>query len=128
MEAESEYEAAMILVGSWQHWQRLLKCKPFMEGSDDGGSWQGLKSWREEKAIRDKALAYNQLKISAAQGNVTAQKIIFDGDKETKGRGRPSKAEVRKEAAKQAEVADKVKDDLERIKKVDGQRSRQAEG
>ena len=119
MESESEYEAAMKLVGSWAHWQKLLKCKPFMEGSDDSGIWLGLDSWRKEKEIRDKALAYNQLKISAATGNVTAQKLLFEGDKPSQKRGRPSKAEVQKAAAKQAEQSDRIKSDLKRIQELD---------
>ena len=118
MLSDSEYEAALKLVGSWQHWQRLLKCRPFMEGSDDGGAWVGLESWRKEKEIREKALAFNQLKISAAGGNVTAQKLIYEGESKAK-RGRPSKAEVKKEAAKQAAENDSVKNDLARLRKLD---------
>jgi len=115
MTSDSEYEAAMKLVGSWAHWQRLLKCKPFMNGGEEIGIWMGLEQWREEKAIQDQAMAYNQLKTSAAGGNVAAQKLLFEGDKASK-RGRPSKAEVAKQAAKQAEEADQIKGDLKRIK------------
>lgn len=114
MYSDSEYEAALKLVGSWQHWQRLLSCKPFMEGKKDGMSWQGLLAWREEKEIRDKAQAYNMLKTSAAQGNVQAQKLIYDGDKPAK-RGRPTKAEVTREAKAQAETSQEIKNDLKRI-------------
>lgn len=121
MLSESEYEAAIKLVGSWNHWQRLLKCKPFTDGVDDGGQWVGLNAWREEKKIREKAWALNQLKISAQGGSVSAQKILFEADKVAGKRGRPSSAEIRKEAAKQAETATKVKSDLERIKDIDGQ-------
>lgn len=115
MTSDSEYEAAMKLVGSWAHWLRLLKCKPFLNGGEDLGIWMGLEQWREEKAIQEKASAYNQLKLSAVGGNVQAQKIILEGDKASK-RGKPSKAEVAKAAAKQAEVDDQIKDDLKRIK------------
>lgn len=124
MTSENEYEAAMKLVGSWAHWNKLLKCKPFINGSEDSGIWTGIAEWRKEKEIRDKALAYNQLKVSAAQGNVTAQKIIFDGDKKSATRGRPSDAEIKKAAAAQAEKSDRVKSDLQRIKDLDGTRSR----
>jgi hypothetical protein len=117
MESDSEYEAAMKLVGSWAHWQRLLKCKPFINGGEDLGIWMGLDQWREEKAIQDKAVAYNQLKMSAMGGNVQAQKLLLEGDKTGK-RGRPSKAEVAKQAAKIAEKDDQIKDDFKRIKAV----------
>jgi hypothetical protein len=119
MNSESEYEAAMKLVGSWTHWNKLLKCKPFMSGSEDSGSWTGMAAWREEKEIRNKSLAFNQLKISAAQGNVPAQKLIYEGEKGQAKRGRPSKAEVTKQAAAQAERAKSVKSDLERIRHLD---------
>lgn len=118
MTSDSEYEAAMKLVGSWNHWQRLLKCKPFMEGPTDAFSWTGLNAWREEKEIQDKAHAYNQLKTSAAGGNVQAQKIVYDGDKVKAKRGAPSKAEITKEAARQAELDDRISDDLKRLKIV----------
>ena len=117
MASDSEYEAAMKLVGSWAHWQRLLKCKPFMKGGEDMGIWMGLEQWREEKAIRDKAQAYNQIKLSAAGGNVQAQKLLLEGTDKAK-RGRPSKAEVAKQAAKEAEKNDQIQEDLKRIKAV----------
>lgn len=117
MYSDSEYEAAMKLVGSWHHWQRLCKSKPFMEGIRDGNQWVGLEAWRKEKEIKDKAHAYNQLKINAAQGNVQAQKLIYEGDKTSK-RGRPSNAEVRKAAAEEAQVSSALKEDMRRIKLV----------
>jgi hypothetical protein len=115
MTSDSEYEAAMKLVGSWAHWQRLLKCKPFMNGGEEVGIWTGLEQWREEKQIQDKARAYVQLKTAASEGNVTAQKMLFEGDKVSK-RGRPSKAEIAKETVRQAQVAEQVKEDFKRIK------------
>jgi len=118
MYSESEHEAAMKLVGSWQHWQRLLKSRPFVEGYEDGCMWSGLQAWRDEKGIRDKAIAYNQLRTSAAEGNVQAQKMIFDGTKTPSKRGRPSKEEVKQAAREQAESIREMKDDLKRIKLV----------
>lgn len=118
MTSDTEYEAAMKLVGSWLHWERLLKSRPFMEGMDDGGQWVGLNSWREEKEIRDQAIAYNQLKMSAASGNVQAQKMILDGKKIASKRGRPSQDEVKAAAREHAKIARELKADLKRIKLV----------
>jgi hypothetical protein len=115
MLSDSEYEAAIKLVGSWSHWQRLLKSRPFMEGPDDAFSWTGLNSWREEKRIKEQAEAFNQLKISAAQGNVQAQKLIYEGKEVSNKRGRPSKDEVRKAAKEQADLAARMKDDYKRM-------------
>lgn len=119
MLSDNEYEAAMKLVGSWHHWQRLLKSKPFTNGLEDGGQWVGLEAWREEKEIKDKAQAYNQLKSSAQQGNVQAQKMIFDGRTTVASkRGRPSKEDIKAAATEQAALTQDLKDDLKRIKLV----------
>ena len=122
MLSDSEYEAAMKLVGSWNHWQRMCEIKPFMEGpranknKGNTWAWAGLSEWRLEKEIRDKATAYNQLKINAEEGNVQAQKLIFEGG--AGKRGRPSQVDIQKAAEKQAAYARSIKDDLNRIKLV----------
>lgn len=123
MYSDSEYEAAMKLVGSWNHWQRLCEIKPFMEGPRankhfaNTWSWTGLTDWRIEKETREKSLAYNQLKTSAEEGNVQAQKLLFEG---TGGkRGRPSAEEVKKAIEHQATLTQSIKDDLQRIKNGD---------
>jgi hypothetical protein len=114
MASHTEYEAAMKLVGSWNHWQRLLKISKFVNGSTDTTNWSGLHQWREEKEIREKARAYVQLKMNAMEGNVQAQKILFDGlDKK---RGRPSAAEVKKSAEQMAKDTKDLKDDLKRVR------------
>ena len=115
MEAESEYDAAMQLVGSWQHWKRLLRCKPFTKGLPNQ-QWEGLDFWREEKEIRDKAEAFKQLKKSAAKGNVPAQRTIYEGNKQTKGR--PSKQDVAREARIAAGVQSELDDDFKRLQLV----------
>lgn len=117
MTSDSEYEAAIKLVGSWNHWLRLLKCKPFMEGPENAYNWTGLEEWRREKEIKEKATAYNQLKESAAAGNVQAQKLLYEGDKSGK-RGRPSDSEVRKAAKEQAELNTRITGDLKRLQLV----------
>lgn len=114
MASHSEYEAAMKLVGSWNHWQRLLKIPTFMDGPREAMNWSGLHQWREEKEIQDRAQAYVQLKDNAQEGNVQAQKMIFDGF--DKKRGRPSSAEVKRKAEEMARDAKDLKDDLKRVR------------
>jgi hypothetical protein len=118
MYSNSEYEAALKLVGSWQHWLKLLKSGPFVNGQDDYSQWLGLQAWRDEKEIMDKATAYLQLQVQAGQGSVPAQKIIFDGVKTASKRGRPSKEQIQKAAAEQAHSLRETKSDLKRIKLV----------
>ena len=118
MESESEYEAAIKLVGSWTHWKLFLECKDFFEGpSRSGIGWTGVKSWREEKEIQDAARAYQQLKVSAEMGNVQAQKEIWANLTKSK-KGAPSKAEIAKAAKEAAESTASIKEDLKRLELV----------
>lgn len=117
MNSDSEYDAALKLVGSWQHWQKLLKSKAFLSGTD-AGQWTGVQAWRDEKEFKDRAVAYDQLRVNAATGNVQAQKMIFDGKSSTSKRGRPSNAEIARAAKEQAESLATTKNDLQRIKLV----------
>ena len=114
MLADSKYQAAMKLVGSWNHWQRLTQSKRFMQGPEKGFQWTGLQRWREEKEEKDRAKAYNQLKILAEEGNVQAIRLIFQGQDQKK-RGRPSKAEVQKAAEEQAALTRSIKQDLKLV-------------
>ena len=118
MTSSSEYEAAMKLVGSWQHWEKLCKSRPFMEGTEDAGQWSGLQAWRKEKEIKDRAIAYNQLRVNAATGNVQAQKMLYEGIKAAYRRGRPSKAGALKLAQEEAKHLREIKDDFKRVKLV----------
>jgi hypothetical protein len=124
MYSASEWEAAMKLVGSWAHWQRLLQVPQFVNGSKESHTWNGIAAWREEKELMDRMVAYDQLKQAAAGGNVQAQKAIYDGEKAK--RGRPSKAEIRKAAQEEAAKKEKLKEDFARIglKAVDGTKQR----
>jgi len=115
--SESEYEAAMKLVGSWNHWNKLCTSQAFMNGSPTSTVWSGLKSWREEKEIKDRATMYHLLKIAAATGNVNAQKLLFEKDKGGV-RGRPSKAQIEQAAKDAASNEEVIKDDLARLRLV----------
>lgn len=90
MDSDSEYEAAIRIVGEMKHWRRLCKLKWFMEGSPDG-LWDGLKQWRLDKAEKDQNEAIKLLKEQAQNGNVTAQKTLLDHFKKGVGAGRPRK-------------------------------------
>lgn len=122
MEAADEYDAAMQLVGSWEHWQRLCKINKFMNGQATGEVFEGLAAWREEKKLKDKSEARKLLMKSAKDGNVTAQKIIYDGKEPA---GRPSKAKVQKEASRIAEEERIINEGWDRLKlvKTDGKQA-----
>ena len=69
MQCQTEYEAALVLLGSWEHWERLSECSWFHPY---------LKRWRHEVEIRNKAMAVRTVMDMTAKGNVTAAKILLD--------------------------------------------------
>jgi hypothetical protein len=92
--AASEYEAALSILGSWDHWKALKKCKWFIPT---------LESWEAERCLREETEAKKILIEEAENGNVTAAKAIYDQGKQSK-RGRPSKAEKAKVLTKEQEM------------------------
>lgn len=95
MQYETEYDAAIALLGSWPHWERLRKAPWFAKH---------LEEWNAERALRDEALARKTLLNQAREGNVTAAKAILAKDNK---RGRPSN--------KEKEVKDKDADAIDQM-------------
>lgn len=102
---DSEYEAAMKLLGSWKHWEKLADCGWFKEHID---------KWREEREIREAALSKKVLIEQTEEGNITAAKALHDISGKRKA-GRPSKIEVTEERKKQAKMHTKVSSIVERM-------------
>ncbi|AAM28396.1 unknown [Vibrio phage VpV262] len=69
-QCDSDYEAAMVILGSWGHWQRLCEAKWFAEK---------LALWQEEKAQRDIAHGRAKIKALADAGNLSACKFLASG-------------------------------------------------
>jgi hypothetical protein len=81
MQCNTEYEAAMLILGSWPHWEKLCKCKWFHEE---------VETWRNEMTLRDNALARDKLVELTKKGNVTAARTILTETKKKPNRvGRP---------------------------------------
>ena len=89
MKHESEYDAAMALLGSWQHWTYLREIAWFAPL---------VKSWCEELEMREKARAKRQLLKAAEEGNVTAQKLLYTGEQSAAPKKR-TKAQREKDTA-----------------------------
>ena len=98
MEEPTEYHAAMRLLGSWLHWNRLCETAWFRLFLD---------VWRKERAERDEALGYASLLDSARDGNVAASRVIAGIDQ--KKRGAPSKKEKAKTQKEEDELLTFVK-------------------
>ena len=99
MNAGSEYEAALKLLGSWSHWNKLCQCtwfKPYIE------------SWREEREIREAAIGKATLIDKALEGNVSAAKELVNQIKETGKLGRKSQKDKDEYKAKMNKVDQRV--------------------
>lgn len=127
MESVDEYEAAMEITGSWEHWQRLCKNKTFMNG-EKARNLTGLSHWREEKKLSEASKAKRLLENAAKTGNVQAAKTLYDDVKAKEdNRGRPVKVDPHVEAeAKKKD--DTIRDALSRVRvAVDNTRNPQPE-
>lgn len=82
--SDTEYEAAIKLLGSWRHWKKLCRSKFFHPYIDE---------WREERRLLEEALARTALLRSLEDNNISAARTILEGSKR-KGAGRPTNNEV----------------------------------
>lgn len=80
LRCDSEYEAAIVLLGSYAHWQRLKQCKWFIPYLD---------IWELERNKRDEAIARSILIQQAEQGNVSAARSIYTHSKNANKVGAP---------------------------------------
>lgn len=108
----TEYSFATTYLDGWGHWERLCRT-PFFEPY--------VERWRKELELRFRSRALQNIK-GLAEGSgrdkLTANKILLDGKwgkTEAKGRGRPSKEEIKKEASRLADAERQLEDDFNRI-------------
>lgn len=76
MHSVDEGDAAIKLVGSYQHWRKLCSLKWFREGIREF-TFDGVEQWREDMDTRDRTIAKRKLMEAAENGNVQAQKFLF---------------------------------------------------
>lgn len=104
----TEYEFANKFLGGWAHWKELQTVNDLMPH---------IEEWREERDVRLRSKGVNKLiKLAEEEGGYQAAKWLADRGWDENKRGRPTKAEVKKEAKQQAEVRSIVGSDLERIR------------
>jgi len=77
MHSADETEAAMKIVGSLKHWDKLCNLIWFMKGSYQG-AFEGINKWREYKVKLDLSVAKNTLMQNAAKGDTAAARKILD--------------------------------------------------
>lgn len=102
----TEYRFANKYLYSWAHWQRI--CANKILGKQ-------IAEWREELEYKLRAEAVKAMREKAAAGDTTAAKWLSDKGWEGSKRGRPSKAEIAKNKAKEKEFEKEMAEDLSRI-------------
>ena len=86
MSCDSEYEAAIKILGNYSHWQKLKRCTWFIPY---------LEEWNAELGLREAALAKSKLVSLTEQGNVTAARTLLNG-KAAAPVGKPAKKGARR--------------------------------
>lgn len=83
MQCASEYEAAMVLLGDYSHWERLCERPWFAKHRNE---------WERERSIRDYAHGMASLRKAASSGNAAAAEKLMKLSEPKKPVGRPSRA------------------------------------
>lgn len=110
----TEWEVSQRLVDGWEHWEMLCGCtwfKPYIE------------RWRKEQELRMKSRALAKIKTEAKTGSKEAfgaNKYLLEKGWEPKegsgrGRGRPSKEEIRKAADEFVKGNNQLSEDFKRL-------------
>ncbi len=108
----TEYQVAIQLFGSWDHWQALQKGKWFREH---------LVGWREELKIKLESQRYHEMVKNLDDPRNTAQATKWLADryglapKKLAKRGRPSKEEVASNLRRITQATDETDEDAKRI-------------
>jgi hypothetical protein len=91
--SNSEYDCAIAMLGSWEHWRKLCGLEWFMTGAIMNTQLSGLNDWRAEKDLAEESLAKKVLLDAIAEGDVNSAWKLYD--KKTKTTtvkaGRPEK-------------------------------------
>ena len=90
-QAIDEYDAAMSIVGSMAHWNKLCSLKWFLDGRE--GIFRGINAWRDEMKARDRSIAKKTLLERVKEGDVSASRALLNlaEDKNTRGRAKKPK-------------------------------------
>lgn len=97
MQCSSEYEAAIVLLGDYAHWEYLCTRPWFSKRRDE---------WERERSVRDYANGVTGLRKAAEAGNASAAEKLMNLSKPKAPPGRPSPKRREQEAA--------FKDDVDR--------------
>lgn len=108
--------AKQYLNGSYEHWQKLVKCSWFREALED---WVLELKMRLRVAALEvvRSIAFGEVDSPPATVLAAARYLAEAGweQRETAGRGRPSKEEISGELKRQLKTLSEEQSDIERI-------------
>lgn len=104
----TEYEFATTCFLGWGHWQRICENKSVRRYIDE---------WRMELEVKLRSAGVKAAIAQARLGNFQASKWVADRGWESRGAGRPSKAEVEHEKKVQAAMTEDFTADIIRMRK-----------
>jgi len=105
----SEYEVAIQVLGSWEHWKRLLQNKKI---------FSYIQKYRDELEVKVRSGAIRSLiDTSCNEGSkgTAAAKYIAERGWDKRKAGAPSKTEVKKELKIQSDMEKELEEDFKRI-------------
>ena len=105
----TEYEFATQCLLGWSHWLRICDNKILRKHIDE---------WRVELEVKLRSRGVKAAMLAAHGGNFQAAKFLADRGWDSRGPGRPSKAEVERETKIQADIANEYSADIIRLKGV----------
>lgn len=105
---EFEYEFAMDVFGSWDHWNNLFRSFQLKDI---------LQSWRDELNIKIKADALKTVLAQSkdSEKGLAAARALLAGEHKGSKRGRPSTAEKERIAKEMNRSKDELDADMERL-------------
>lgn len=102
----TEYEFATTCLLGWQHWQRICENKALRKHIDE---------WRDELEVMLRSRGVKAAIAQATSGSYQAAKWLADRGWDTRGAGRPTKADVDREVKIQAAMKNEYSDDVVRL-------------
>lgn len=107
-EDPTEHKAAMLILGSWDHWVAMTECVAFKKI---------LERWREEMSVRIRSRAIMYIHDLAVQPNgfQAARWLAEKGWVEKASKGRPKKEDIDRVAREAAGISEALQSDGDRI-------------
>ena len=98
----TEYEFATTYLGGWSHWLMMQKSPDLMKH---------INIWKEEYIVRSRSVGVKGMFAQADEGSYQACKYLADEGWVKEKKGRPTTAQITKEAKAKANVLSMVKND-----------------